>query len=213
MTLAEDMPDRAVLVAIDVAKHRNEILIEEPNRRRRRRRLTVLNTREEHDRLVAALQGYAGPIVAGFKATGDYHRPLAHRLLKAGIELRLISSFALARTREALTNGWDKNDPKDAQVILHMLRIGAVQRYHDPLAHGLGDIQELSKAHEMVSRAKTELWHRLLTHYLPLYFPEAERFNCNARSDWVLAFLEAFPPPARSSRSRRMRSSPLPGPS
>ena len=126
-----------MLVAIDVAKHRNEVLIEEPDRRRRRRRLTVLNTREEHDRLVAALQGYAGPVVAGFEATGNYHRPLAHRLLEAGFELRLISSFALARTREALPNGWDKNDPKDAQVILHMLRIGAVQLYHDPLAHGL----------------------------------------------------------------------------
>lgn len=33
----------------------------------------------------------------------------------------------------------------------------------------------------MVSRAKTELWHRLLTHYLPLYFPEAERFQGNSR--------------------------------
>jgi sugar diacid utilization regulator len=28
MTLTKDMPDRAVLVAIDIAKHRNEILIE-----------------------------------------------------------------------------------------------------------------------------------------------------------------------------------------
>ncbi len=195
MTKAQSMPEKAVLVAIDVAKHRNEILIEEPDRRRRRRRLTVLNTREEHDRLVTTLQGYAGPVVAGFEATGNYHRPLAHWLLEAGVELRLISSFALARTREALTNGWDKNDPKDAQVILHMLRIGAVQSYHDPLAHGLSDIQELSKTHEMVSRAKTELWHRLLTHYLPLYFPEAERFKGNARSDWFLAFLEAFPTP------------------
>jgi len=32
--------------------------------------------------------------------------------------------MAAARTREALRNSWDKNDPKDAQVILHMLRIG-----------------------------------------------------------------------------------------
>ena len=44
MTLSEDMPDCAVLVAIDVAKHRNEVLIEMPGRARRRR-LTVLNTR------------------------------------------------------------------------------------------------------------------------------------------------------------------------
>lgn len=195
MTLAKDMPDRAVLVAIDVAKHRNEILIEAPGRARRRR-LTVLNTRADHDRFVDTLAAYREPVVAGFEATGNYHRPLVHRLLTEGIELRLISSLALARTREAITGGWDKNDPKDAQIILHMLRIGHVQRYCDPLVHGLVDIQELSKTHEAISKAKTELWHRLLTHYLPLYFPEAERFRGNARSDWFLAFLEMFPLPA-----------------
>ena len=41
------------------------------------------------------------------------------------VEMGQGSITALARTREALHNGWDKNDPKDAQVILHMLRIGA----------------------------------------------------------------------------------------
>ena len=104
--------------------------------------------------------------------------------------------MALARTREALHNGWDKNDPKDAQVILHMLRIGATTVYSDPGYGRLNDLQELSKTHDMVSRAKTELWHRLLTHYLPLYFPEAERFQGNSRSDWFLALLEQFPTPA-----------------
>src|SRR5204863_9894886 len=99
------------------------------------------------------------------------------------------------RTREALHNGWDKNDPKDAQVILHMLRIGATQTYCDPIRAGIHNIQELSKTHEVVSKAKTELWHRLLTHYLPLYFPEIARFAGNSRSDWFLAFLELFPIP------------------
>jgi hypothetical protein len=74
--------------------------------------------------------------------------------------------------QEDLHNSWDKNDPKDAQVILHMLEIGAVQFFHDPLAAGTSDIQELSKTHDIVSRSKSELWHRILTHYLPLYFPE-----------------------------------------
>jgi transposase len=48
----------------------------------------------------------------------------------------------------------------------------------------------------VISKAKTELWHRLLTHYLPLYFPEIARFAGNSRSDWFLAFLEQFPTPA-----------------
>src|SRR5690606_35701953 len=130
------------------------------------------------------------------EATGNYHRPIAWRLAEAGFEVRLVSSLALARTREALHNSWDKNDPKDAQVMLHMLKIQATQFYHDPLRAGINDAQELSKTHEAIARAKTEIQYRILTHYLPLYFPEIERFRGNSRSDWFFAFLDAFPTPA-----------------
>jgi hypothetical protein len=88
--------------------------------------------------------------------------------------------------------------------------------------HGTNDIQELSKTHDIVSKSKTELWHPLppfgtllcntlsgsgqaialqsaergvLTHYLPLYFPEADRFHRSSRSDWFFAFLERYPSP------------------
>ena len=184
----------ATLVAIDIAKHRHEVLIEGAGHRRHRR-LTILRNKADYDHLLATLAAYGRPVVIGFEATGDYHRGLAYCLLSAGFELRLISSVALARTREALHNSWDKNDPKDAQVILHMLRIGATQRYVDPLAAGINDLQELSNTHEVISKAKTETWHRILTHYLPLYFPEIERFAGNSRSDWFLALLERFPTP------------------
>lgn len=194
MTNTEHTDIEPLLVAIDIAKVRNEVLVELPGKKRRKR-LSVLNSREEHDRLVHTLDLFRQPVTVGFEATGNYHRAIAWRLLDAGFNVRLISSVALARTREALHNGWDKNDPKDAQVILHMLRTGVSQRYHDPLEAGINDIQELSKTHEMVSRAKTQIWHRLLTHYLPLYFPEAERFKGKSRSDWYLAFLEQFPTP------------------
>jgi transposase len=194
MTTHQLTPAQGVLVAIDIAKARNEVLIEIPAHGRRRR-LTVLNTRAEHDRLIDLLYRLGQSVTCGFEATGNYHRPIAWRLLQAGFEVRLISSLALARTREALNNGWDKNDPKDAQVILHMLRIGASQRYHDPLAAGINDVQELSKTHEAVSRAKTEVLHRILTHYLPLYFPEVDRFRHNSRSEWFFAFLDRFPTP------------------
>jgi transposase len=184
----------AVLVAIDVSKHRQEVLIERPEGGRRRR-LTVMATKPDYDRLADELTAIGRPILVGFEATGNYHRTLAYRLLSAGFDLRLVSSVALARTREALHNGWDKNDPKDAQVILHMLRIGATQVYVDPLAADINDLQELSKTHEVISRAKTQTWHRILTHYLPLYFPEIARFAGNSRSDWFLALIERFPTP------------------
>jgi transposase len=167
MTKLTSTPAGAVLVAIDISKDRQEVLIERPEGGRRRR-LTVMATKADYDGLAEQLTAIGRPVVIGFEATGNYHRTLAHRLLSAGFELRLVSSVALARTREALHNGWDKNDPKDAQVILHMLRIGATQRYVDPLAAGINDLQELSKTHEVISMAKTQTWNRILTHYLPL---------------------------------------------
>ena len=194
MTEIEDARGACVLVGIDISKHRHEVLIAVP-RKQRRRRMTLTNARADFDRLVTVLREYGLPVRIGFEATGNYHRALTNHLSCAGFELKLVSSVGLARTREALHNSWDKNDPKDAQVILHMLQIGAVQFFHDPLVAGVNDIQELSKTHEIVSRAKTELWHRILTHYLPLYFPEADRYHRSSRTDWFLAFLEAFPSP------------------
>jgi transposase len=194
MAKAQHTAETRILVGIDISRNRHEVLIAVPNKTRRRR-MTVLNTSDDYQRLIALLLGFELPVTIGFEATGNYHRALMHALGAAGFDLKLVSSVALARTREALHNSWDKNDPKDAQVILHMLQIGAVQVYQDPLVVGIGDIQELSKTYEMVARAKTELWHRILTHYLPLYFPEADRFHRSSRGDWFLAFLEAFPSP------------------
>ena len=189
--VAQDAP---VLVAIDIAKARHEVLIAIPDKKRRRR-LTVLNELADFNCLATALKEYGRPVRVAFEATGNYHRALAYHLATSGFEVKLVSSVALARTREALNHSWDKNDPKDAQVILHMMEIGNEQYYHDPLVCGTNDIQELSKTHDIVSKSKTELWHRVLTHYLPLYFPEAERFYRSSRSDWFFAFLERYPSP------------------
>lgn len=150
MTNRNPIPDGAVLVAIDVAKNRNEVLIELPGSKRRRS-LVVLNTRDEHDRLIADLASHGRPVICALEATGNYHRPIAWRLAEAGFDVRLISSLAMARTREALHNGWDKNDPKDAQVILHMMRIGHALQFHDPLRASINDVQELSKTHSYLA--------------------------------------------------------------
>jgi transposase len=98
MTKHQSTPDEAVLVAIDIAKVRNEVLIQIPGHARRRR-MTVLNTRPEHDRLIALLSEFSRPVVCGFEATGNYHRPIAWRLQQAGFDVRLVSSLALARVR------------------------------------------------------------------------------------------------------------------
>lgn len=99
-------------------------------------------------RLIAILREYDMPVRIGFKATGNYHRVLMYHLGVVGFDLKLVSSVALARTCDALHNGWDKNDPKDAQVILQMLQISAVQIFQDPM---VAPCQELRLSFDIVS--------------------------------------------------------------
>lgn len=113
----------------------------------------------------------------------------------AGFDLKLVSSVFGQDAGGAAQQLGQELDPKDAQVILHMLQIGAVQIFQDPMVAGTNDIQELSKTHDAVSRSKTELWHRILTHYLPLYFPEADRFHRSSRTDWFPGFPRDVPSP------------------
>lgn len=195
----EPMPARTwTFVAIDVAKQTNDVLMEYPDGTRQRWRMT--NTLHHYRLLRDRLQALTVPPLIGFEATGNYHRPLAYFLGQAGFELRLISSLAMARTRDALYNSWDKNDPKDAQVLLHLLKSGVTQRYHDPLVHELNDWQELAQAHFQVSLRKTRVQHSILTHYLPLYFPEMERYYTQSRSQWFSRLLHRFPCPAAITR-------------
>ena len=95
--------------------------------------MTLLNTLDDFQRLSTTLASYDLSVRIGFEATGNYYRTLAHHLGQAGFELKSVSSVGLARTLEALHNSWDKNDPKDAQDVVHMLEIGAVQFFHDPM--------------------------------------------------------------------------------
>ncbi len=181
-------------VAMDIAKAKNDVLIELPNGARKR--FTVANKQADYQQFSDYLLSTKAPCVIAFEATGNYHRPIAYYLLSKGFELRLISSLASARTREALYNSWDKNDPKDAQVILHLLKTGITQTYNDPSFNQGNDIQELSKTHEQVSLRKVRVQHSIMTHYLPLYFPEAQTYFHTSRARWFSSLLLRFPNPA-----------------
>ena len=194
MTTPHSTSASPILVAIDIAKLKHDVLVELPDGRRKK--MVVRNQHSEFRQLAEYLRSLGTECRIAFEPTADYHRCLAYFLGSQGFELRLASSLAVSRTREALHNSWDKNDPKDAQVILHLLRTGATQRFYDPVAEGTNDLQELSKTHHQVSLRKTRLQHSLMNHYLPLYFPEAERFLCTTRAGWFARLLISFPTPA-----------------
>lgn len=202
MTNPQSTPEAVVWVAIDVAKDRHEALIEAPGWKSRKK-FRVQNTAEEFRAFADFLHSLGFTVRIGFEPTGNYHRALAYFLHSEGFQLELISSLALARTREAMHNSWDKNDPKDAQVILHLLKARLTQHYHDPIVHNLNDLQELSKTHHHVSLEKTRTQHRLLTHYLPLYFPEIARYHSSSRSEWLWRLLIEFPTPRSITRLSR----------
>src|SRR6202522_1359537 len=195
MTERNNTPQRLTLVAIDIAKHCHDVLVEPPPPKRRSR-LRLLNNREEFEHLTDYLCGLKSTVVVGFEATGNYHRPLAYFLHRQGFELRLIPTLALARTREAMHNSWDKNDPKDAQVILHLLKTGLTQIWHDPVVNRINDMRELSKTHCQVTLARVRVWHTLRNHYLALDFPEIDRFIRSNYNVWIVQLLAAFPTPA-----------------
>jgi len=182
-----------VYVGIDIAKVRNDVRVELSDGKIQR--FTVINKKEDYDRLVKYLGSLKNDCQIGLEASGNYHRPLAYYLQKKGFNVYLISSLALARTREAIHNSWDKNDPKDAQVIVHLLKTGIKQRYYDNFIHGFQDLEELSKTHYQVSLAKVKIQHSLLTHFLPLYFPEVGKYFCTTRAAWFSKVLYHFPSP------------------
>ena len=108
--------DGKIMVVIDIAKIKNDVVIELSDGQRKR--MKVHNTKKDYDAFDDYLNSLKKPYVIAFEATGNYHRPIAYFLQAKGFELRLVSSIASSKTRDALYNSWDKNDPKDAQVIL-----------------------------------------------------------------------------------------------
>lgn len=192
-TLDRNSINQKLWVAIDIAKYKHDVLIAYPNGTEKR--LIIMNTLDDFNRLAEKLKEAALPVYIGFEATGYYHRGLAYFLIKQGFNVQLISSIATARTRDAHYNSRDKNDTRDSHVILYLLKQGVTQYYYDSIVHDTNDIQELSNTHERITFRKTQLQHSILNHYLPLYFPEAEKYFCSTRARWFADFFHDFPCP------------------
>ena len=94
MTDAVNVTSPRNLVAIDIARYWNYVLVEKVGGQQQR--FMMANTAVEFNRLIALLQNLSAPIRVGLETTGDYHRALAHRLLSAGFDVVEISSVAQA---------------------------------------------------------------------------------------------------------------------
>ena len=120
MTSDQCRPEATSFVAIDIGKMFHAVLVELPDGAHQRFRMA--NSAEDYGRLVAFLRTLPGTVRVALEPTGNFHRTLAFRLLTEGISVVSVSSVAGARYREAMFNSRDKNDPKDATVILQLLK-------------------------------------------------------------------------------------------
>jgi transposase len=83
MTAGEHSRSGITWVAIDVAKAANVVLVEDTSGRHLRFR--VANSRVDHDRFIRFLRSQPGECRVALEPTGNYHRPLAHRLRTEGV--------------------------------------------------------------------------------------------------------------------------------
>ena len=56
-------------------------------------------------------------------------------------------------------------------------------------------LQEISNTYHQIGLARTRCQHSLINHYLPLFFPEFEKYFHSSRTEWFCRFLEKFPTP------------------
>lgn len=194
MTRSKTNREERILVAIDIAKHEHVVLYELPDGTQEK--LKLKNRKEDFEQFCQQLKSFGFPVQVALEPTCSFHRNIAHYLMIQGFEVRGVSTLVAARTREALHNSWDKNDLKDANVILYLMQQGMTQTMTEPFLVGYNHLQELSKTHEQIVRRKTKIQHSIANHYLPIYFPEAHVFFRGSRVRWFSRMLKHFPTPS-----------------
>jgi len=70
------------LIAIDIGKKAHAVLVEGPEGTRQH--FSMANSVKDYDRLVVFLRALPGAAQIALEPTGDFHRTLAHRLLREG---------------------------------------------------------------------------------------------------------------------------------
>lgn len=201
MTDNIDDSKNMTLVAIDIAKKSHDACIQFADGTTIQMKFE--NSLQGYQRLRNACFKGESSVRLGFEPTADYHRNIAYWFEKQGAQCHLVSSLSCARAREMLYQTWDKNDRKDTKVILYLLKQGISRPFYDPLVNKTMDIQELSNTYHQVTIARTRCLNSLVNHNLTLYFPEAEQFLHNSRSEWFCDFLLKFPTPASITRYRK----------
>ena len=189
----------AGVVGIDVAKNKHFAVILDPVGQTIQAPFSFENSRAGFDALIDRVEDLGrrhliAHWVFGFEASGGYEKPLATYLVEKKQDVVQVSSVAVKRHREMMTNSVDKNDAKDCISIAYLIRQGFVEYYH------LRSLQEEDLAglvliNEHLKARRTQLKLKVKQNVLKYTFPELETFCKNIESRFSLELLTQYPTP------------------
>ena len=169
-----------LIVGIDVAKDRHHAFFGNANGRTLWRRLIFTNDFAGYTRLIEQVQALLSQyqleqVVFGMEPTSNYHKPLAHWLIKRDYLVVLVAGKAVKDNRELLDGRWDKHDTKDSANVADLISQGKCQFYEQPDKNILA-VRNLLVIRKQLKKEEHRLRMRIRNGLLAKYFPEMDRF-------------------------------------
>jgi transposase len=168
-----------LIVGIDIAKDRHQAFFGTARGKTLRRRLIFDNRIEGYNMLIKQAnmlsdQHGLEKIAFALEPTGNYHKPLAHWLIKQGYDTVLVSGKAVSDNRQLLDGRWDKNDTKDSANVADLVGQGKCQFYEQPAAE-ITAVRTLLSVRKRLKKEEHGLRMQIRNGLLARYFPEMDR--------------------------------------
>ena len=168
-----------LIVGIDIAKDKHHAFFGTAYGQTLWRRLIFTNDLIGYNRLIEQVQAISsqhqlGQVVFGMEPTSNYHKPLAHFLIKQDYLVVLVGGKAVKDNRELLTGRWDKNDTKDSANVADLISQGKCLFYEQPDENIIA-VRNLLILRRQLKKEEHRLRMRIRNGLLAKYFPEMDR--------------------------------------
>ena len=168
-----------LIVGIDIAKDKHHAFFGTAYGQTLWRRLIFTNDLIGYSRLIEQVQVVSSQhqleqVVFGMEPTSNYHKPLAHWLIKQDYLVVLVGGKAVKDNRELLTGRWDKNDTKDSANVADLISQGKCLFYEQPDENIIA-VRNLLVLRKQLKKEEHRLRMRIRNGLLAKYFPEMDR--------------------------------------
>jgi len=168
-----------LIVGIDIAKDKHHAFFGTAYGQTLWRRLIFTNDLIGYSRLIEQVQAVSSQhqleqVVFGMEPTSNYHKPLAHWLIKQDYLVVLVGGKAVKDNRELLTGRWDKNDTKDSANVADLISQGKCLFYEHP-DDNVVSVRNLLVLRKQLKKEEHRLRMRIRNGLLAKYFPEMDR--------------------------------------